>query len=113
MEAPGEIHSLLPKLYDKLLVFSQFDSIYKVFPVGLISSIGFYMWSMIYSIFYIIYKKDYEKLIPLALVLLITLTNFMGPIVLVRYYLFLIYSFPMMIMLVFSPDKLSLEQKEK
>jgi len=97
VEPPGTLHSILPKLYEKIFSFSLFESVYRIPVIGLFCTIGFYIWFFIYTLGYVIYSKQYTVLSFLMFPLAFLFTNLLGPIVLVRYYLFFIYSFPLML----------------
>ena len=97
VEPPGTLHSILPRLYEKIFHFSLFESIYRIPVIGIFCTIGFYIWFFLYTFGYVIYTRQYTVLSFLMFPLAFFITNLLGPIVLVRYYLFFIYSFPLML----------------
>ena len=68
---------------------------YTKYPViRLFFSIGAMFWVCIITLFYGIWKKDKSVIAALLLVLLVCATLFCGPVMDVRYFLFLFYLFP-------------------
>jgi hypothetical protein len=62
--------------------------------VSLLFSIGFQLWLLVLTFCYAWRRKDLTRLLPIALALLLCATMFLGPMVLVRYYLLLFFAFP-------------------
>ncbi|MFI3211936.1 MAG: DUF6020 family protein [Eubacteriales bacterium] len=57
-------------------------------------SIGAYMWLLLFAFAYAILTKRYHNVVMLGLIILFCVTNLLGPIVLVRYYLILFWAAP-------------------
>ncbi len=87
--------------YDKI----SGDYYYQKIPVvRLLFSVGAMLWIALFTLAYGICRKRPEITMPLILVLAYCLTNFLGPISLVRYYLILFYAFPVFISFLVSRD---------
>ena len=84
----------LYEFYDKIAA----DYFYQKIPgLRLLFSIGAMFWIMLFTFFYGIRKKDEGVTAALLLTLCFCATCFLGPVVLVRYYLNLFYLFPVCI----------------
>lgn len=86
--------SLLPSLMDYIREISHGETYQKYPVIRLLYSIGFMFWLLLITLFYGLYSKKETYLWPSLLVFSICLTNFLGPVSLVRYYLVLFYGFP-------------------
>lgn len=91
VEGPGEHDSKLPFLYDKLWYISRYISFEQIPVVRMLFSIGFWFWMLLFSISYLIYRKERAKLAAIMYPLLTVFVMLLGPMVLVRYYLILFY----------------------
>lgn len=67
----------------------------------LVTGIGLYFWILLFIMMYLIYSKEYEKLLGTLVTFFIWLTSFAGPIVELRYVLSLIMFIPIIISLPF------------
>lgn len=97
VEAPGELKSKFPQFYEFLYKLCTETSLYKIPVIGILFSIGFYMFILMFTFFYGIYKKSNTSTYFSVFLLTITFTSMCGPLVLPRYYIYLFYTFPMMI----------------
>ena len=97
IEAPGTLESVFPGLFEKMRSFSLQECVWKKPVIGMLCSVGFHMWMLLFAIGYSVYKKQWKRTVLLLFPCCLILTNFMGPIVLVRYYLFLFYLFPIVL----------------
>jgi len=76
---------------------------YQKFPgVRLLFSIGAMFWAVLFTWFYGIWRKDKGIMAALLLILCFCITCFLGPTVLVRYYLNLFYIFPVCLAFLFK-----------
>ncbi len=81
------------------------DYYYQKIPVvRILFSVGAMFWIALLTFFYGVYKKRFEIIMPMILVLAYCFTNLLGPISLVRYYLILFYGFPVFISFLLSGD---------
>ena len=97
VEAPGTLESVLPELFERIRTFSLMESIWKTPVVGMLCSVGFQLWLLLFAIGYSIYTKQKGWLVLQIFPCCLIFTNFMGPMVLVRYYLFLFYLLPIIV----------------
>lgn len=67
----------------------------------LVTGIGLYFWILLFIMMYLIYSKEYEKLLGTLVMFFIWLTSFAGPVVELRYVLSLIMFTPIIISLPF------------
>ena len=103
-ENPGVRVHLLPfleRFYEKisLEIYQQ-----KVPIISMLFSIGFWHWIYLFAAMYLLvrgYRKQTFTLIPMALSYLIIL---LGPIVLVRYVLYLFFGVPLVLAFLFDAD---------
>lgn len=87
---------LVSKVYDTVIDYAYcgFDK----FPVyRLIFLTGLYMWITLYVAWDSIMRQKKGTLITVALIGFVTLTNFIGPVSDIRYYLILFYALPVLI----------------
>ncbi len=84
----------LQGLYDYYASLNDTDSYAKYPVLRWFFSIGAMFWMLLITLFYVLWRKDKVMLKTLALVLLVSMTNLLGPVSDVRYYLILFYLFP-------------------
>ena len=84
----------IPWLYEVYYKIAAEYSYQKIPGVRLLFSIGAMFWMVLFTWFYGIWQKNRGITASLLLILCFTLTCFLGPTVLVRYYLNLFYIFP-------------------
>ena len=92
----------LPWLYDFYDRIARKYYYQKIPGVRLLFSIGAMFWIVLFTWFYGIWRKDKGIMAALLLILCFCATCFLGPTVLVRYYLNLFYIFPVCIALLFG-----------
>ncbi|MBQ7920016.1 MAG: hypothetical protein IJ324_08775 [Lachnospiraceae bacterium] len=95
------------KNFNLAVIFNRISNeyFYQKFPViRLLFSIGAMLWVAIFTFAYGICHKRSDIFMPMILVLAYCLTNFLGPISLVRYYLILFYGFPLFLSFAMSPS---------
>lgn len=89
-------------LYDVYYKIAAEYSYQKIPGVRLLFSIGAMFWIVLFTWFYGIWRKDKGIMAALLLILCFCATCFLGPTVLVRYYLNLFYIFPVCIAFLFG-----------
>lgn len=92
----------LPWLYDFYDKIARKYYYQKIPGVRLLFSIGAMFWVVLFTWFYGIWRKDKGIMASLLLILCFCATCFLGPTVLVRYYLNLFYIFPVCIAFLFG-----------
>lgn len=94
-EPPVALDSKLPKLYDFIWKLSREWSLYKIPVAGILFTVGFHFLLFLFAFGYLIYAK--KNIFTGAYLLIGTylITAVFGPIVLVRYFLILFYTFPL------------------
>jgi hypothetical protein len=97
IEEPASLHSLIPGLYDRIWYFSREMSLWKIPVLGFFLSVGGQLWCWIFAAGYAISRRRKELYPVFALIAGLIFTNFMGPIVLVRYYLILYLMLPVFV----------------
>ncbi len=97
IEEPASLHSLLPGLFDVIWHFSREMSLWKIPVLGFFLSVGGQLWCWIFAAGYAISRRRKELYPVFALIAGLIFTNFMGPIVLVRYYLILYLMLPVFV----------------
>lgn len=95
VEEPGFRDSKIPAIDRFYRYLSLSPEIHHIPIISLIFSPGFMLWVMLFFLGYLIYAKDYKKLIPYLLPVIVILTSFIGPMSLVRYsyYLWILVPF--------------------
>ncbi|MCR5032192.1 MAG: DUF6020 family protein [Lachnospiraceae bacterium] len=94
LESPVELHSIFPELYQMIWQFSRRTTIWKIPVIGLLCSIGFHLWILTINLGKMIIQRNQQDLLMILFPVAILFTCFMGPMVLIRYYMFLFYLFP-------------------
>jgi len=102
VEDPGQLDSKLPTFYDFLKKLSEETSLYEIPVVGILFTIGFYVMVLLFVLLYGIYVKSRQMRIFASFMLAVTFTAMCGPLVLPRYYIYLYYTFPMMLGFIFQ-----------
>jgi hypothetical protein len=97
VEEPGERHSYLPILDSFYRWLSLEPDIQQIPVVSLLFSPGFLFWAALLLLGYFFYEKQYGKLLPYVLPMLVWLTVTLGPTYLVRYVVFLWVLFPVLL----------------
>lgn len=112
-ENPGVRRHLLPVLerfYEKisLEIYQQ-----KVPVISMLFSLGFWHWIYLFTALYLLvrgYRRQAFAMMPMGLMYLIVL---LGPIVLVRYVLYLFFGVPLVLALLLDAETLVGREKEK
>ena len=102
VETPGTLDSKLPGFYDFLWKLSRETSLYRIPVIGVMFTIAFYMYAMVLVFAIGIFRKDMRKVLLSVYLMTFVITALFGPLVLPRYYLYLYYSFPLMLGTIFE-----------
>lgn len=105
IEKPGEHRLLLPKVrdfYQKLGLSITFE---KIPVVSMLFSIGFQFWLLLNCFFYASYRRYKHLYAPLAVLLSYTILSALVPLVCLRYFAALFFSFPVTIVFTLQPGK--------
>lgn len=94
---PASLNSKIPKLHTFLEEFSQSSLIIKIPFYSLLFSIGFMLWVFLYSLKLQIYYKNLSFIFVHIFMLIYLLTLMLGPVMFIRYFLFLWLLFPIFI----------------
>lgn len=94
VEQPGTRESKLPFLNEWYRSLSLSITQQKVPVVSMLFSPGFIFWVYAFAFGYTYYRKRYDLLIPIFMILLVWLTVILGPTYLPRYVLILWFAFP-------------------
>ena len=97
-----EHFKFIKKIYEFYRYIGLFLSFEKIPVVSMIFSIGFQFWLVVHAFCYLWYRKKYESLIPVGMVLVYCLINMFVPIVLFRYICALFLCAPFINVLVFN-----------
>lgn len=95
LDRPAEHHSLLPgllKYYEALGLHISFE---KIPVLSMLFSIGFQFWGILNCVFYLVYRRRGELLLPTAIVGLYMLFSSFTPLVLLRYYSLVFFAVPL------------------
>lgn len=106
-QAPASSESLLPQLLSFLQWISGESGIEKIPVIGLIVSISFYIFVELAALVLLLKRHDKTGLAALAPLLVLTLTNLFGPCMLIRYFLYLLFSLPFLMFLIVGPQNLT------
>lgn len=93
----------LPKVLDFYTKIGLFVSFEKIPIISMMFSIGFHFWTILNCMFYIIYRKAYKLLFPVAIILGYTLISAFVPLVLLRYFAAIFFAFPMTLFFTLQP----------
>jgi hypothetical protein len=116
VEPPGVLNSKIPQLYDLLWDISRFKVLQNNPLTAWLVSVPFFLWLFMLVLCRSIIKRRYDIMIPCILCAAVVLTLLLGPMVVVRYYLFLLYLFPLMLYFLIAPNpeqETNLEVKTK
>lgn len=98
-DLPSTSQTLLPPLYEALRSVSRTLDVQNVPLFSLLLSLPFYLWIVILLIARAIITLDRRIAAPCVLFAMLTITVFFGPCEQFRYYLFLFFGLPIMLML--------------
>lgn len=102
---PGTMEPLLPNLSQALKAFSSSESVAAIPGVNLLTSIPLYLLAMLVCLARAISKRDRAVIcfcLPLAV---LALSNFFGPCMLIRYFLYLFYALPACLFFLVRPQE--------
>lgn len=100
---PGSQHTKLPHLSSALNWISSERGPERIPLLGLAISIPFYLAVLCITFSRCILIKDTAAMASLALILLLAISNFFGPCMLIRYFLHIFFGFPLLLYLLFRP----------
>ncbi len=94
-EAPAEASSKLPWLYEQYRFFAKDMKNEPILP--LFFSLGVMHWLLLLALLYAWHKKHKIAILSFIYLLLLSLTVFLGPIMLIRYFLQLFFALPLLV----------------
>ena len=98
---------IIPSLIEPYRKVGKYEAMERLPFISTIFSIAFPIWIMIFTIFILIYKKDYKYILPIILLILFWLTYILGPLSCFRYVFPLFSLYPLFIVLIFNSDILN------
>jgi hypothetical protein len=105
VEPPGTLRSGLPFLYDLYRNIAKETDVFKIPAVSMLFSVGAMFWALLFCLFYAWRRRASAVCAPLFFVLLLCGTVFLGPMVLVRYFLILFFLFPLFLCFYWNADR--------
>ena len=111
-DEPAHMESKLPGLLAFYETISTKRSIQNIPVVKWLFSIGAMLWLVVITFFYGVWRRRKDVYLPLWMVLLTCLVTFFNPIVLVRYYLILFFSFPLLLTKLFQRNEQKKAQRD-
>ena len=96
-EMPGTRESRFPWLEEQYRKISLELYQQKVPGVSMFFSPGFLFWTFAFCLGFLLYMRQWQRLIPMTLILLVWLTFLLGPTYLVRYVLILWFGLPVIV----------------
>ena len=97
VEQPGERQSRLPLLEEVYRKLSLEITQHKVPVISMLFSPGFLFWVMMFILGKFCYERNWKKLLPYGLPVLLWMTVILGPTYLVRYVVFLWFIIPVLL----------------
>ena len=110
--APGEQDSKLPQLAS-ILGWISVDANFQHSPLGIIASIPLCLFMTLFLLLRSIALKQKAALYFVAPLAIMSLSNLLGPCVLIRYYLYLFYAFPIMVFMLPGTERPALKIRNK
>lgn len=107
IEEPGELKSLLPKAWTFYNSISNDISFEKIPVISMLFSVGFQVWFLLYTLFYLISRRYYRLCVPLVILLGYTVGSMFVPMVYLRYFAALFLCFPLEFVWLLQPEKAS------
>ena len=104
VESPGEHRNLLPKVLNYYTQIGLYISFEKVPVISMLFSIGFQFWLVLNCLFYILYRKIYKLVLPVAVILGYMLISACVPLILLRYFAAVFFAFPMLLIFTLQPQ---------
>lgn len=92
-------HSLIPGLYDIIANFAWNSSYRNSKLITIWLSSGVTLWKLLYVMYYMVRRREYDKLTVCAIPLLLIGTMFLGPVALIRYTQPITITIPILMML--------------
>lgn len=102
-ESPAIAQPLLPMLHDALERVSGWLTLQNVPLLALLASIPFYVWTLCLASGRAFIVRDRGAMAVCTIFGLLTLSALMGPCVLVRYYLYLVFGLPLLVGMLLAP----------
>lgn len=103
--SPGHPDSLFPWLQNAIENISSNLVLQHIPIISLLVSIPFYVWILILALFRSIVCKAASNMAMMGFLAILTLSALLGPCVLPRYYLFLVFGFPLLVFAVMKNPK--------
>ncbi len=97
--------SKIPWLFDIYYDIGEHASYQSIPLLSTLMSVPFYILTLLTLSLYILYKKEYRKVIPLSLFYGLLVTLFLGPVALLRYSLSIVTTMSCVVYLAFCPIK--------
>lgn len=97
VEQPGERQSRLPLLEELYRQMSLEIAQHKIPVISMLFSPGFLFWVMMFVLGKFCYEKEWKKMVPYGILVLLWLTVILGPTYLVRYVVFLWFMMPVLL----------------
>lgn len=101
-EEPANLESKLPAVYAFLWSISRYKIVQSNPLTAWMVSVAFYLFVLLISFTHCSIAKNTGGTVFCTLMILLCLTNLLGPMVLVRYYLPIIYSAPLLVFFLFD-----------
>ena len=107
VEPPGQLNSKIPWLFDILWKISRFNVLQSNPLTAWTVSVPFCLWTFVLVLARAFIKRRKEVIVPSLLILFMVFTLLLGPMVLIRYYLFVFYLLPAFLFYLFkySPSR--------
>ena len=101
LDHPAQFDGKLPAVHRFYASIAHDISFEKIPIVSLLFSVAFYVWVLLYAVFDSFYRRDYEVLPALGILLITVLISTLVPVILVRYFAVLFFAFPILVFLTF------------
>ena len=104
IEEPGVQSHFLPNIYEFYKNIGLMISFEKIPIISMLFSIGFQFWILLNCCFYAIYRKCRTQWVSLAIILGYSLISACVPLILLRYFAALFFSFPLVLVFTLQPE---------
>ena len=101
LDHPAQFDGKLPAVHRFYASIAHDISFEKIPFVSLLFSVAFYVWVLLYAVFDSFYRRDYEVLPALGILLITVMVSMLVPVILVRYFAALFFVFPILVFLTF------------
>ena len=101
LDYPAQFDGKLPVVHRFYASIAHDISFEKIPIVSLLFSVAFYVWVLLHAFFLALYRKDVSTLPALVVLLLYVLISGLVPVILVRYFAALFFTFPILVFLTF------------